>query len=149
MFPTRAILFVCGLAASVTAGAGILDKPKPDSQFLPVDQAFDIQPLETRDGKLVVSWRIARGYYLYRQRMSFELIEPKGASLGTPQFPVGEKHHDEYFGDVEVYHLDTLAAQLPRKGAKPQKAKIKVGYQGCADAGLCYPPQEKILELTP
>jgi thiol:disulfide interchange protein DsbD len=146
------IVFACGLAASVgaVAGVSILEKtPKEDSKFLPVDQAFEIQPLETRAGKLVVSWRIAPGYYLYRQRIAFELVEPKGASLGAAQLPSGEKHHDEYFGDVEVYHLAMLAAQLPLKGGKPAKAKVKVSYQGCADAGLCYPPQEKVLEFTP
>lgn len=146
MFPTRATFLACGLAASLAASAaGFLDKPKQDSQFLPVDQAFEIQPLETRDGKLIVSWRIAPGYYLYRQRMSFELVAPKGASIGAPQFPAGEKHHDEYFGDVEVYHLPLLSAQLPLKGGDPQSVKIKVSYQGCADAGLCYPPQERVL----
>jgi thioredoxin:protein disulfide reductase len=147
-------LFLLAFAILVTsvaahAGGGSLLKPKDEPQFLPVDQAFEIQPLEIRDGKLSVGWRIAKGYYLYRQRMSVDVLSPKGDQVGAAQLPKGEKHNDEYFGEVEIYHEPLLAVQLPLKGPPPKLIKVKVSYQGCAEAGLCYPPQERLLELTP
>jgi len=148
----RSILTACLLlTASFAAGAaGFLDKAQHEPQFLPVDEAFEIQPLEIHDGKLDVRWRIARGYYLYRQRLSFDVLFPKGDQVGKPQLPKGESHQDEYFGDMEIYRGgDFLTAELPLKGAPPKSIKVKVGYQGCADAGLCYPPQERVLELSP
>src|SRR5215210_7548433 len=90
-------LLMC--AAAQAGGVGFLDKAKGQPEFLKVDEAFEIQPLDKKDGNLLVTWRIAPGYYLYRQRMSFE---PIGAGkVGKVQLPAGDKHHDEYFGDVE------------------------------------------------
>jgi thiol:disulfide interchange protein len=137
-----------GMTFSLAASAGIA--PKKDAgqpEFLPVDQAFEIQPLESRGGKLEVSWRIAKDYYLYRDRLKFTLVAPDGAKLGSPVLPPGEKHEDEHFGTVEVYRGD-LHAALPLSGAKSGPYKVTVVYQGCADAGLCYPPQTRTLELT-
>ena len=144
-----ALLALATCASAQAGGAGFLDKPKAESQFLPVDQAFEIQPLERKNGNLLVSWRIAPGYYLYRQRLSFELLTPKSAKSGKPALPRGEKHSDEYMGEVEIYHLPMLVAKVPLEAKTPKAIKVKVGYQGCADAGLCYPPQERVLELTP
>lgn len=124
----------------------------PDD-FLPVDQAFEIQPLEVRDGRLQVSWRIAPGYYLYRQRLSFRPLEPAGLELGGAQLPAGEIHEDEHFGVTEVYRPDPqqanrLTAQLPLPASFGTALKLEVGYQGCAEAGLCYPPQVRVLDWT-
>jgi thiol:disulfide interchange protein DsbD len=120
--------------------------PKKQPEFLPVDQAFEIQPLEVRHGKLHVEWRIAKGYYLYRERLKFTLEAPAGAALGAPALPRGEQHEDDYQGKTEVYR-QTLAAELPLPQGKGP-VKLAVGYQGCADAGLCYPPQTRTLELA-
>lgn len=133
-----ALLLACTTA---TAAPGLL--PKKAEEFLPVDQAFEVQPLELRDGALEASWRIAEGYYLYRDRLSFALDAPAGAKLGTPALPASEAYHDEHFGDVQVYR-GRLVVRLPVKGAGPYK--VTVGYQGCADKGLCYPPQKRALE---
>ena len=142
---SKIILFAAALGVALSAHAGgFLDKPDTEPKFLPVDQAFEIQPLEHKDGQLVVSWRIARGYYLYRQRLDFENVG--AGKLGKPELPAGDKHHDEYFGEVEVYRQDLLAAKLPLQGAAPKQFKLKVTYQGCAEAGLCYPPQTRVLE---
>ena len=148
-----ALLAMGAVAAAHAGGVGFLDKPgansKEDSKFLPVDQAFEIQPLESKAGTLIVSWRIAPGYYLYRQRLSFELLDPARAQLGKPALPAGEKHSDEYFGEVEIYHDAWLRARLPLKSKPAPPLRLKVGYQGCAEAGLCYPPQSRVLELAP
>jgi thioredoxin:protein disulfide reductase len=138
-------LAALALAAGTAAAApGLLPGKKPD--FLPVDEAFAIQPLERRDGTLRVSWRIAKDYYLYRDRLSFALREPRGATLGTPALPQSEPYEDEHFGSTQVYR-GTLVVALPLATAANGPVSLTVGYQGCADAGLCYPPQTRTLEL--
>ena len=117
---------------------------KKDPEFLPVDQAFELQPLVWKDdGTLEVSWRIARDYYLYRDRLKFTAVEP--ATLGgKPALPPSLPYEDEHFGTVQVYR-DRLAVRLPLSATKG--ARLTVVYQGCADAGLCYPPQTRTLAL--
>jgi thiol:disulfide interchange protein DsbD len=133
------------MTLSVAAADGLLPKKKQD--FLPVDEAFELQPLEVRDGALEVSWRIAQDYYLYRDRLKFTLAQPAGTTLGTPVLPASEKYHDEHFGTVEVFR-HTLRAKLPLAAAAAGPYKLTVVYQGCADAGLCYPPQTRTLEAA-
>jgi thiol:disulfide interchange protein len=148
-FSALASALTLGFVAVANAGGpGFLDKPKAaeaGGQFLPVDQAFEIQPLEKKDGGLLVSWRIAPGYYLYRKRLAFEVLTPEKLKLGDPVLPEGAKIEDEYFGAVEIYRGEWLKAQLPAHGKLPKQLRLKVTYQGCAEAGLCYPPQERTL----
>jgi len=132
------------LASAAAAGGNSL-LPNKTPEFLPVDQAFELQPLDNRNGKLHVEWRIAKGYYLYRNRLKFTLESPAGAALGSPALPNGEDHEDDYFGKTQVYR-QALVADLPMPQGKGP-VKLTVGYQGCADAGLCYPPQTRTLEL--
>ena len=131
------------LASAAAAGANSL-LPSKTPEFLPVDQAFELQPLDKRNGKLHVEWRIAKGYYLYRNRLKFSIESPPGA-LAAPALPKGEDHEDDYFGKTQVYR-QTLAADLAMPQGKGP-VRITVGYQGCADAGLWYPPQTRTLEL--
>lgn len=133
------------LALPAAAADGIL--PKKKAEFLPVDEAFELQPLELRDGRLEVSWRIAKDYYLYRDRLKFTLTQPAGTPLGAPVLPASEKYHDEHFGAVDVYR-GALRATLPLAAATTGPVKLTVVYQGCADAGLCYPPQTRTLEAA-
>lgn len=137
-----AVLLFSGADAG---GDSLLPEKNDRLEFLPVDQAFELQPLERRDGKLMVSWRIARQYYLYRERLKFTLLEPAGARLSKPALPTAAKYKDEYFGEVEIYR-ETLRAELPYSDKGP--VKLSVAYQGCADKGLCYPIQTRTLELT-
>lgn len=135
------------LALSGAAGAdGLLPKKPAGTEFLPVDQAFEIQPLEWReDGMLEVSWRIAKDYYLYRDKLKVKAAEPASLKLGAPVLPASLPYEDEHFGTVQVYR-DKLVARVPfDKGAKG-RIRLTVVYQGCADAGLCYPPQTRTLE---
>ena len=129
------------MAVSAAHAAGFGHK-KPD--FLPVDEAFELQPLVRKDdGTLEVSWRITRDYYLYRDRLKFTAVAPAALKLGKPVLPASLPYEDEHFGTVQVYR-DRLVVQLP---AAPGKASVAVTYQGCADAGLCYPPQTRKLEV--
>lgn len=133
-----------GLSLSAMAGDTLFKKAGAQPDYLPVDQAFELQPLEVRDGQLVVGWRIAKDYYLYRHRLKFSLLEPAGASLAAANLPAGEKHLDEHFGETEVYR-DRMEARFALPAGKAPY-KLKVSYQGCADAGLCYPPQTRTLD---
>lgn len=131
------------LAASAAHAAGFGQK-KPE--FLPVDQAFELQPLVRKaDGTLEVSWRIARDYYLYRDRLKFTATAPAALNLGKPALPASLPYEDEHFGTTQVYR-DKLVVTLPATGAAAGPVSLKVVYQGCADAGLCYPPQTRTLE---
>jgi thioredoxin:protein disulfide reductase len=111
--------------------------------FLPPDQAFRFDALAEGTDRIRLNWEIAEGYYLYRARIKVKTTSAK-AQLGTPQFPPGQVKTDEYFGKQEVYHHE-LAASVPvaRTSGGELALPLEVTYQGCADAGLCYPPQTK------
>ena len=132
---------------ALAATEGLMPKKSGEPEFLPVDRAFEIQPLEAhKGGKLAMGWRIAKGYYLYRDRMKFTLTAPASAKLGAAALPAGEKHDDEHFGPTVVYR-GLLNVELPVSDGKGPY-QLTVQYQGCADAGLCYPPQTRTLELA-
>jgi len=130
------------IATGAFAGSDAFGKKKPE--FLPVDQAFELQPLVWKDGTLEVSWRIAKEYYLYRDRLKFTATAPT-LKLGKPVLPASLPYEDEHFGTVQVYR-DRLVVQVPATADAKGAVSIKVVYQGCADAGLCYPPQTRTLE---
>lgn len=101
--------------------------------FLPPEQAFVLKA-ELHDARTVsLRWSMPAGYHLYRERLSFT-----GPGVAQPQLPAGRRKFDENFGkEMETYY-DALALQVPVGGNAP--FDLTVGYQGCADAGLCYPP---------
>lgn len=107
---------------------------KPD--FLPVGKAFTFTSERLESGETQLYWQIADGYYLYQQRMKFDGLAEK------PTLPQGEAHSDEFFGEQQVYRQG-LEVKIPA-GATGQ---VKLGWQGCADAGLCYPPQSITVDL--
>ncbi|MGZ0714040.1 protein-disulfide reductase DsbD [Pseudomonas palleroniana] len=107
---------------------------KPD--FLPVGKAFTFTSERLETGETQLYWQIADGYYLYKQRMKFDGLTDK------PALPQGEAHSDEFFGEQEVYRQG-LEVKIPA-GVTGQ---VKLGWQGCADAGLCYPPQSITVDL--
>ncbi|MGH8482374.1 MAG: protein-disulfide reductase DsbD domain-containing protein [Nevskiaceae bacterium] len=115
-------------------------------EFLPVDQAFELQPLVWKeDGTLEVSWRIAKEYYLYRDRLKFTAATPASLKLGKPELPPSLPYEDEHFGTTQIYR-DKLVVRLPFTKDAKGGVSLKVVYQGCADAGLCYPPQTRTVE---
>jgi thiol:disulfide interchange protein DsbD len=112
--------------------------------FLKVDQAFQFTS-ETVDDGIILKWKIAEHYYLYKGRTKFKAVHAN-AILGAPRFSTeGEPKEDPYFGQVHTIH-DSLEVFLPVKLAKgANEAEIKVSYQGCAEAGLCYPPKHQYI----
>lgn len=150
----RALLFLLTLLLTLPATAGLFDAPRPaadlglggqrpSQQFLPVDQAFRLEQRRDANGSSVVRFTIAEGYYLYRQRFAFD-ADP-GLLTAPVVLPPGEPKHDEWFGDVQVYHA---GVDIPLPLAPDRGGRIRVTYQGCADRGLCYPPETRTLEIT-
>ena len=117
-----------------------------ESDLLPVDQAYVLSAEAAGPDSVRVHWKIADGYYLYRHRTSVAAISP-GATAGALRLPKGEPHEDEFFGKTETYRGD-LVATLPDIAGVAGSVTIKVKYQGCADAGLCYPPQTRMLTVA-
>jgi len=116
-------------------------------EFLPPDEAFRLTAIADGPDRVKLMWQIAPDYYLYRTRVSVQSASGE-AQLGKPDMPSGEMHTDEYFGAQEIYH-DELIATVPaaRAAATSMRLPIDVTYQGCADAGLCYPPITKTLNI--
>ena len=111
--------------------------------FLPVDEAFALSARRT-GGQLIVRWDMPDGYYLYRHAFS---VEGDDAGHGQPVIPAGEPKVDEYFGDSEVYY-GQVDVTVPIHASATRSVRIQVTYQGCADYGLCYPPQRRMIELA-
>ncbi len=130
------LLLISDLARSQefsAPGAGFVQP-----EFLPVDEAFELS-VARLDGSLQIRWLIHPGYYLYRDRFSFS--SSKGAL--EADLPRGKEKFDEIFGDVEVFY-DELSLDVPVPlNLDEDSGQITIGYQGCADAGLCYPPQKR------
>ncbi|MGE8468692.1 MAG: protein-disulfide reductase DsbD [Pseudomonas putida] len=125
---------------SATLGAASLSNT---ADFLPVHEAFKLSLIQADAQTIKLRFVATDGYYLYRHRFQFR-TEPADVALGTPVIPKGEAKHDEFFGDVEVYH-GVLDIELPR--TDPRAFTLLVGYQGCADKGLCYPPETERLSI--
>lgn len=127
---------------SAGLGSAVTDNSK---DFLPVRQAFQLSLVEASAQSIKLRFVAAEGYYLYRHRFQFR-TEPADIGLGAAQLPAGEQKHDEYFGDVEVYH-GIVDVELPRTAGDDHGFTLAVTYQGCADKGLCYPPETEKLRI--
>ncbi|MGY2190148.1 protein-disulfide reductase DsbD [Pseudomonas sp. SDO5591_S426] len=148
----RRLLCLLFLVLALPASATGLLESRPSStlgsinnsaDFLPVREAFQLSLVESTPQSIKLRFVATEGYYLYRHRFQFR-AEPADVVLGAAQLPDGQKKHDEYFGDVEVYH-GILDVELPRTD---QRAfTLAVTYQGCADKGLCYPPETERLSI--
>ncbi|CAI8984374.1 Thiol:disulfide interchange protein DsbD [Pseudomonas sp. IT-P258] len=126
-------LFTCLVQAA--PGTNPFDT-KPE--FLPVDKAFTYTSERLESGETQLYWQITDGYYLYQKRLKFDGLPVEQ----HPPLPEGEAHSDEFFGEQQVYRQG-LELKIPA-GASGQ---VTVSYQGCADAGLCYPPQTRVVDL--
>jgi thiol:disulfide interchange protein DsbD len=115
-----------------------------DDDFLRADEAFK-PTLTVTDGKIEAHWKIADGYYLYRDKFRVTSETP-GVVLGDALYPPSDTKSDPNFGDIEVYHHDVMLT-VPVSGGSGDTA-IKLTYQGCAESGLCYPPQKKTLNVA-
>ena len=128
------------MAAACGAGAA---GPK----LLPAEQAFRLSARALDAKTLEVRFNVEDGYYLYRDKLRFA-VEPATVGVGAPALPPGKPHEDEFFGKVTTYR-GLAVIPLPIASASPgQQVTLVVDSQGCADAGVCYPPQLQRVTLV-
>lgn len=133
------------LAQLPAASGGSLLGGNSSADFLPVEQAYQLDVAVVNDRTLRLYWQIADSYYLYQQRFGFELTGNGLPVEVTPEFPPALARTDEYFGDVQVYyHGADIVLNTP---GGVRNATLKVVSQGCADAGLCYPPRTQYFDI--
>ena len=121
-----------------------------EDEVLEPDQAFQFSMDIADPNTLVAYWQIAPDHYMYRGKISFDLPDGQTVQLGQVNLPAGEKKHDEFFGEIEVYH-DQITAKIPliRTSLEPTTLKLTTTYQGCAEkTGICYPPIKKTLDFN-
>ncbi|WP_246237504.1 protein-disulfide reductase DsbD [Caldichromatium japonicum] len=119
-------------------------------EFLSQEQAFPLHAEILDTERIRLNWEIAPGYYLYRSKLRF-ISQTQGIALGSPELPSAETKQDEFFGEVEIYR-GQLTVELPivRAPGTGDRLELEVGFQGCADAGFCYPPhRERMLLALP
>ena len=136
----RLILALALLLASV-ARAGEPELLEPERAFRFSARLIDANQVEVR-------YDIAPGYYMYREKFKFA-ASPASIALDASQLPPGKVKKDEFFGDVQIYRGEQRFI-LPVKGAGAEAPRftLKAESQGCADIGVCYPPQEQSAELV-
>ena len=115
-----------------------------DSSFVPVEQAYQVG-VSVEENQLLLDWSIRQGYYLYRDRFKFNAVDAN-SQLSRPIFTAGKVKWDEYFeAELEVYYRQTTVILPFQTGA--EQLEIQMESQGCADAGLCYPPYKQWLTV--
>ena len=135
------ILTLILLLCSTSTFAGLFDAPGR-SQFVPADRAF-VFDFQQNQHDLNLTWQVKDGYYLYRKQIS---ITPSQADIAEVKLPPGVWHEDEFYGKSEIYRKQ-LTIPVTVNQAK-SGATLTVTYQGCADAGFCYPPETKTVPLS-
>lgn len=144
------LLFV--LSMSAHARPSLLDSLGLDSDFdVPpdVDTAFVFSAKVTDSQTITAHWNVAQGNYLYRDKISFEIMSPADVQIATVSLPAGENKMDELFGLTEVYAFDVDVILLLNRSSQTQQIILKTHYQGCSETfHICYPPVEKQITLT-
>ena len=135
------ILTLILLLCSTSTFAGLFDAPGR-SQFVPADRAF-VFDFQQNQHDLNLTWQVKDGYYLYRKQIS---IAPSQADIAEVKLPPGVWHEDEFYGKSEIYRKQ-LTVPITVNQAK-SGATLTITYQGCADAGFCYPPETKTVPLS-
>lgn len=136
---------------SAHARTGFLDGLGLGEQEVPplVEEAFQFSAEVKDQQTLLARWQIMEGNYLYRDKLSFEILDNNQVSVGEISLPSGENKQDEYFGLVEVYHHD-VDLTLPLNRPQPaQSFTLKAKFQGCSETfGICYPPSQQTVSLN-
>lgn len=129
--------------------------PDGEAKLLEPERAFQLSARYKDSKNLTLEYKIAQGYYLYRARFKFTVAPTTSVKLGAARFPQGNIQQDSTFGRVETYR-DSVRILLPitslGKNVNSQYAqpfRIQVTSQGCADEGVCFPPQQQYVTLRP
>ena len=150
----RRLLSLLILLFALPATAGLFDS-RPSStlgglnnsaDFLPVHEAFRLSLVDANPERIQLRFIGAEGYYLYRHRFQFK-ADDTSVIIGEAQLPAGVQKTDEYFGEIEAYY-GVLDINLPVQNPDNRPFTLQVGYQGCADKGLCYPPETQSFKIA-
>jgi thiol:disulfide interchange protein len=134
-----------GFAQDFAAPESMASADAAHIEFLPVEQAYQLQVEILDDRNVRLYWEIAEDYYLYQHRFAFSMQDDSGTIELAPTLPPALQRTDEYFGEVKVYYDNAdVTVQAQRSVAQ---ATLSITSQGCADAGLCYPPLKQQFEL--
>ena len=136
----RILVALLWLALASPACAQLFKKA---DELLEPEKAFRFSARMVADDAIEVEFRIADGYYMYRERFRFE-AQGGAVRLGKPEFPPGLAHKDEFFGEQQIYRKE-VRIRLPAEGTG--NLDLKVTSQGCADVGVCYVPMESTATL--
>ncbi|MBI5890641.1 MAG: protein-disulfide reductase DsbD N-terminal domain-containing protein [Nitrosomonadales bacterium] len=136
------------LPAMLAALALPLNASGADADLLSPDKAFRLSAQLAKAGEIVVRYDVAPGYYLYRDKLKFS-VEPASVALGNVRLPPGRIKEDEFFGRVETYRDEVLIRIPVKVPAGAERFVLTVRSQGCADAGICYTPQQQQVVLGP
>ncbi len=130
--------------SSIDELRNLLGAETSEDELLPPDEAFNVTAITDRDG-VNVRFEIADGYYLYQNKIKFS---SDSHPLAPPSLPAGELKQDEYFGEVTVYKHTFDALIKLAKASGDETLSLNAQYQGCAELGVCYPPQNKNFKLS-
>lgn len=122
----------------------LFNRDKAEEEFLSPDLAFGLDIVRANN-EINANFKVADGYYLYKQRIKFTLTP---ALAHTVKLPVAEIKDDPNFGKMEVYHHD-FTGVISIQGANTTPITVKATYQGCSEKGLCYAPQHKTFTIAP
>ncbi len=118
-----------------------------DDELLPPDEAFSFKASVDANGKIQADWKIADGYYLYKDKFKFSSGNGN-AALATADFPPAKVKKDPLFGTVETYRNKVrIGIPVTRQPGAGNQLSFTATYQGCADMGVCYPPQTRTVSL--
>jgi thiol:disulfide interchange protein DsbD len=133
-----ALVAIAWLALPIQAAVRAAD-------FLDPEDAFRFSATVAEDGRTVAArFSIADGYYLYHERFAF--IASDGVQLGTPQYPPGKVKFDETFNKEVLTYRGDVVVRLPVESGSGAFT-LTTRLQGCADRGLCYPPEQRTAQL--
>ncbi len=146
---TPSILRHClALLAVMLLLLGWQSAARAQAEFLEPEKAFVFSAQMASPDTLELHYRVAPGYYMYRERFGIAITPADATTLGQAVYPKGEVKYDPTFEkDMEVFHED-VTIRVP-VGAGGQPFTLTLTGQGCADAGLCYPPMDSTVKLTP
>lgn len=137
------------LNGSQSAGGNIFESSSLNTgvlqSILPAESAFSLTAYIETPNTIVLNWEIREGYYLYRKSLEFTASKPD--ALEAPDIPAGVQHHDEFFGDVEVYYQQLLVRIPYDPVTLGHEVTLDLNYQGCAEERYCYPMQSTSVTL--
>tara|TARA_Y100000588_G_scaffold291832_1_gene311030 strand:+ start:133 stop:960 length:828 start_codon:yes stop_codon:yes gene_type:complete len=149
--PDEQPLMVAASTDGVPDFSVLMPDPGPEEAFLSAARAFVLHTRFDEDGALIAHWKIAAGYYLYRDQFAVSVAPNSGYFVTGVELAPGHMRTDAYFGEVEVFYNEaTLVVRFePIDSGHVTSLAVDIVYQGCAEAGLCYPPITESLSFEP